>query len=59
MDAMVIAKIEGQHRSVFDFELMMIATVLDVPLSDLRPDSKTLHNDLPNLIAGEQTDDAD
>lgn len=35
----VVATIEGQSRWVGDFELIWIARILDVPLSDLIPDA--------------------
>lgn len=55
MDAMVIAKIEGQHRSVFDYELMVIASVLDVTISDLMPGQIHLEKELGDLVSGEKT----
>ena len=46
------SKIEGQIRSVFDYELAIIARVLKVELSDLFLECKALDNALEDLIEG-------
>ena len=51
-DQMVVAKIEGQHRSLFDFELVVIAEVLDTPIAELTPSPRKLRPDLSNLQEG-------
>ena len=52
MDRTAIAKIETQIRSVFDFELAMIARVLRVKADELLPTSGALDRDLPALLQG-------
>lgn len=47
-----VAKIETQIRSVFDFELTLIARVLRVDMASLFPSQKTLKDDLDALIQG-------
>ena len=52
MDRAAVAKIEIQNRSVFDFELRMIARVLSVDMRDLFPTDAKLDSDLPALMKG-------
>ncbi len=54
MDRTAVAKIEAQIRSVFDFELAVIAKVLGATMDNLTPESKTLKRLLPNLMAGKR-----
>lgn len=53
-DRVWVAKVESQIRSVFDFELAVIASVLGVTAEDLMPAAKVLKRDLPALQRGEQ-----
>lgn len=53
-DRVTIAKIEGQLRSVFDFELPVIARILKVDIGDLFSSRKRLEDDLPDLIEGKR-----
>jgi len=52
MDRTAVAKIEMQIRSVFDFELAMIARVLRVDMLTLLPSHAKLDRELPALMAG-------
>ncbi|MCH7225099.1 hypothetical protein MLD59_03080 [Verrucomicrobiaceae bacterium E54] len=52
VDRVAVAKIESQIRSVFDFELAVIAQVLGVDASALLPPVKALKADLDDLIEG-------
>ena len=54
IDRTSIAKIEAQLRSVFDFELAMMASVLAVDVSTLLPGPPELRKALPDLMAGER-----
>lgn len=54
LDRISVAKIEMQIRSVFDYELAVIADVLEVTMDDLRPPRLRLKNLLPALIAGKR-----
>jgi len=56
MDQMVIAKIEGQHRSLFDYELLVFAKVLQCSVLDLSPDDGLLKKELSDLVEGEKED---
>ena len=47
-----IAKIESQLRSVFDFELFILAAVLGVTAMDLNPGLKKAKGDLALLRRG-------
>lgn len=49
---MTVAKIESQIRSVFDFELGVIAQVLEAEAAALLPSSKALKAALDDLIEG-------
>ena len=54
-DRVTVAKIEGQIRSVFDYELAVIADVLRVELGDLFQTSKKLKDAAKQLqgVAGD------
>src|SRR6056297_483733 len=58
MDRVVVAKIESQIRSVFDFELSVIAAELGVAPDALLPSSRKLKPDLDGLIAGKRDESA-
>jgi len=51
-DRVTVAKIEGRLRSVYDYELAIIARILKVEVSELYPTRKTLDDDLADLIEG-------
>ncbi len=53
-DRVWVAKVESQIRSVFDFELAVIATVLGVTAHEMLPRGKELKRDLPALQKGER-----
>ncbi len=53
-DRVWIAKIESQIRSVFDYELVVIAAELGVKTDDLLPTQKELKRDLQALHKGER-----
>jgi len=53
-DRVWIAKVESRIRSVFDFELVVIAAVLGVTADELLPKAKELKRDLPALQEGER-----
>ncbi|MCP5535421.1 MAG: helix-turn-helix transcriptional regulator [Akkermansiaceae bacterium] len=54
IDRVGIAKIETQIRSVFDYELAVIAQVMGVELADLIPSPERLKRDLGSLIGGKR-----
>ena len=54
MDRVVVAKIESQIRSAFDWELAVIAEVLGVEVSALLPEKRKLKRDLPDLVRGKK-----
>lgn len=54
VDRVTIAKIESQIRSVFDFELMMIAKALGTDTVSLMPSPDQLKKDLDDLIEGQR-----
>jgi transcriptional regulator with XRE-family HTH domain len=54
LDRVGVAKIESQLRSVFDFELAVIAAELGVEPGALLPPLRKLKSDLDDLIAGER-----
>lgn len=54
LDRVAVAKIESQIRSVFDFELVIIAGELGVEVTGLLPPSRDLKLDLENLMAGKR-----
>lgn len=53
-DRVAVAKVEGQIRSLFDYELAIFAKLLKVEPADLLPAHKALTADLPSLIEGEK-----
>jgi transcriptional regulator with XRE-family HTH domain len=53
-DRVWVAKVESQIRSVFDFELAVIAAVLGVTPHEILPSGKELKQDLPALQKGER-----
>jgi len=53
-DRVTVAKIESQIRSVFDYELPVLAGVLGVSGDDLFPSTRQLKASLDDLIAGEK-----
>lgn len=53
-DRVWVAKVESQIRSVFDFELAVMAAALGVKADDLLPKVKELKRDLPALQKGER-----
>jgi len=52
-DRVTVAKIESQIRSVFDFEIAVLAEVLGVRPEELFPSQTILKASLDSLIAGE------
>jgi transcriptional regulator with XRE-family HTH domain len=54
VDRVVVAKIESRLRSTYDYEAVVIARVLGVPLDRLVPGPSSLDKDLEDLIAGER-----
>ena len=52
LDRIAVAKIEARIRSVFDFELAMIAHLLAVSTDELLPPRGSLTKLLPNLRQG-------
>lgn len=54
IDRVGVAKIESQLRSVFDFELAVIAAELGMEPGILLPPMRKLKSDLDDLIAGER-----
>lgn len=53
-DRVWVAKVEAQIRSVFDYELAVIAAVLGVKADELLPTGKVLKRDLSALQEGER-----
>lgn len=53
-DRVTVAKIESQIRSVFDFELAVIAKVLGSDPTALVPPPERLRNELDALIEGQR-----
>ena len=54
MDRITVAKIEMQVRSLFDFELSIIADVLGVTMDELSVPRASLKTMLPALMAGKK-----
>ena len=52
IDRVGVVKIESQIRSVFDFEIQVIAEVLKVETSELFPDFHITKKNLPELRRG-------
>lgn len=55
IDRVGVVKIETRIRSVFDFELKIIADALKIESDSLFPDGPQLRRDLPYLRAGQRT----
>lgn len=53
-DRVTVAKIESRIRSVFDFELVMIARVLATDVASMMPSPEKLKKDLVALINGQR-----
>ena len=53
-DRVTVAKIESRIRSVFDYELVMIAKVLGTDPASLMPAPEKLKKDLDALIDGQR-----
>ncbi len=53
-DRVTVAKVESQIRSVFDFELVVVADVLGAPAADLLPSFNHLEAELDALVAGKR-----
>lgn len=54
VDRVTVAKIESQIRSVFDFELPVLAEALGVPSEELFPSRRKLKASLDDLIEGKK-----
>lgn len=54
VDRVWVAKVESQIRSVFDFELVLIAKVLGVTVSEVLPRREELRKDLAALQEGKR-----
>ena len=54
LDRSGVAKVESQLRSVFDFELIIVARCLKVPIDELLPSTEELESWLPDLKEGER-----
>ena len=54
MDRAAVAKVESQIRSVFDYELAVMARVLKVPAEKLFPSDSEIKRQLPNLLVGQK-----
>lgn len=54
LDRVAVAKIESQLRSVFDYELVVIAAELGVDPGKLLPSTRSLKPDLDDLISGKR-----
>lgn len=52
LDRVAVAKIETQIRSVFDYEMAIIAQVMGVEMAELMPSIERLKKDLDSLIKG-------
>lgn len=52
MGRAAVAKIESRIRSVYDYELIVIARVLKIPPGKLAPADDELKRILPHLITG-------
>jgi len=59
IDRVGVAKIESQIRSVFDFELAIIAAELGVVPGELLPSVRRIKPELDDLIAGKRDQSAD
>jgi len=54
LDRVAVAKIESQLRSVFDFELIVIAAELGGEPTRLLPSVRSLKSDLEDLVSGQK-----
>lgn len=54
LDRAGVGKVESQLRSVFDFELIVLARCLKVPIEELLPNKEELDAWLPDLKEGER-----
>ena len=52
LDRIAVAKIEARIRSVYDYELAVIARLLAVPADELLPEKSPLAKLLPSLRRG-------
>ena len=52
LDRSTLAKIECRMRPIYDYELIMISAVLQVPMSALFPAIKSIKKMLPDLSGG-------
>jgi len=59
IDRVALAKIESQLRSVFDYELVVIAAELGVEPGELLLPLRRLKPELDHLIAGKRDEAAD
>lgn len=53
-DRLWVLRVESQYRSLYDYELAVIAEVLGVTANDLLPKPKELKRDLSALQEGER-----
>ena len=51
-DRVTVAKVESQIRSVYDFEVVVLAEALEIEPRDLLPNLTKLDSDLEALVAG-------
>ena len=56
LDRFAVSKIESQVRSVYDYELIILAKVLNVEVGELVPNADEVEADLKRLI-GEPEED--
>ena len=54
MDRAAVAKVESQIRSIFDYELGIIARVLKIPTEKMFPSDSEQKRQLPDLLAGQK-----
>lgn len=54
MDRVVVAKMEARIRSVFDWELAVIADVLGAEVSAFLPGRRKIREELPDLVRGKK-----
>ena len=50
MDRGLVAKIESNIRSIYDYELVILSEVFMIPISELTPAPKNVKAELPKLI---------
>lgn len=53
IDRVSVAKIEGSIRSIYDYELAIIASVLSIELSQLVPSFREVRKNIPKLLGEE------